>query len=86
MSLMVALAILIGFVIIFIWCARRVRRGVGGATSGMLGATHEILSEDRRRAGETILERKAGKGLEEDESGEPDGGVGRGPTSPAEAP
>lgn len=74
-SLMVALAILIGFVTIFIWIARRVRRGGGGETAGVLGATHEMLSEDRRRAGETILARKAGKQLEEDKSGEMEGGV-----------
>ena len=70
---MVALAVLGGFVAIFVWCARRVRRGGGGQTAGVLGATHEMLSEDRRRAGETILERQAGRQLEEDESGEPEG-------------
>ena len=75
-SLVVALAILAGFITVFVWISRRVRRGGGGQTAGMLGATHEMLSEDRRRAGETILEERAGKKLQEDESGEPEGNGG----------
>ena len=75
-SLAAALAILIGFITFFVWISRRVRRGGGGQTAGMLGAAHEMLSEDRRRAGETILEERAGKKLHEEESGDPEGNDG----------
>jgi hypothetical protein len=77
-SLGVGLAVLIGFIGVFVWCARRARRGGGGATVGMLGAVHELLSRDRQRAGETIVERNAGKQAEADESGEPGCHGGRG--------
>jgi hypothetical protein len=70
-SLIAAGALLAASVAVFIVYARGVRRGGGGLTVGVLGATHEMLSEDRRKAGETILNRNAGVQLEEDESGDP---------------
>ena len=70
-SLLVAAGVLAGYLIVFVWCTRRVRRGGGGISVGVLGATHEMLAEDRRKAGETILRRNAGAQFEEDKSGEP---------------
>ena len=70
-SLIVAAVVLAAAVAVFVWFGRRIRRGGGGATVGVLGATHEMLSQDRRRAGETILKRNAGTQFEEDESGDP---------------
>jgi hypothetical protein len=66
-----ALAILVACVWVAIWASRRVRRGGGGATVGVLGATYEMLSEDKRRATETIVKQKAGETDEEDDSSDP---------------
>lgn len=70
-SLLFAAVLLAIYFVVFVWFTRRVRRGGGGMTSGVLGATHEMLSEERRRAGEMILKRNAGDQLEEDEDGDP---------------
>ena len=70
-SLIVAVAVLAAGTGVFVWTCRRVRRGGGGATVGVLGATHEMLSEDQRRASETILQRNAGEQEEEDASSDP---------------
>ena len=70
-SLLVVVGILAACAVIFVWVCRRVRKGGGGATVGVLGATHEMLAEDRRRANETILKRNAGKQEEEDASSDP---------------
>jgi hypothetical protein len=52
-----------------IW--RKIRKRSGSATI-MLGAMHDILHEDMQRAAEVIVEREAGKKMEEEESGEGD--------------
>ena len=70
-SLIVALCVLAASVGVFVWVCRRVRRGGGGATVGMLGATHEMLPSDQRRATETILKKNAGDREEEDTSSDP---------------
>ena len=70
-SLLVAAGVLIGYLTVFVWLTRKVRRGGGGISVGVLGATHEMLAEHRRRAGEMILRRNAGDQIEEDESGDP---------------
>lgn len=70
-------------VIILIWtsiplailllCAamyRKIRRGSGSATI-LLGATYNIHDMDKQQAIEIIVEREAGKKMEEQESGEP---------------
>jgi len=55
---------------VFVWSARRIRKG-GGATVGVLGALHEMLSDDQRRAAETIIERNAGESEEAESSSDP---------------
>jgi len=61
-----ALAILVASIWVAVWAARRVRRGGGGATVGALGASYEMLSEEKRRAAETIVKRNAGENEDED--------------------
>jgi hypothetical protein len=62
------LAVCVG---VFVWISRRIRRGGGGATVGLLGATHEMLSTDRRKAGETIIRRNAGDSESGEDSSDP---------------
>ena len=77
-TLIFALCILVAFCAVVVWVCRRVRRGGGGATVGVLGATHELLAEDTRRAGEAIVQRNAGEEEEEDDSSAPpEPGAGR---------
>lgn len=65
--LIFAFGLLAASIGVFVWAARRIRRGGGGATVGVLGALYEMLSSDQRRAAETIIERNAGES-EADES------------------
>jgi hypothetical protein len=69
--LFIAFGVLAGFVGFFVWVSRRARKGGGGATVGVLGAIHEMLSSDRRRAGETIIRRNAGESEEGESSSDP---------------
>jgi hypothetical protein len=62
------LAVCIG---VFVWTSRRIRKGGGGATVGVLGATHEMLSTDQRKAAETIIRRHAGDSESDEASGDP---------------
>jgi hypothetical protein len=68
-SLGFALLILAIVCIIFIRISRKVRRGGSGGTSiTTLGALYDLHSKDGKRAIETIVEQKAGKKMEEQES------------------
>jgi hypothetical protein len=49
----------------------RIRQGGGSMTTIMLGATDEFLTEEKRRAAETIVNENAGKKFEAQQSGEP---------------
>jgi hypothetical protein len=69
--LIFAFGLLAASIGVFVWLARRIRKGGGGAAVGVLGALHEMLSTDRRRAGETIIRRNAGESEEDDSSGDP---------------
>jgi hypothetical protein len=69
--LIFALAILAVCIGVFVWASRRIRKGGGGATVGVLGATYEMLSSDQRRAAETIIKRNAGETEEEESSSDP---------------
>jgi len=62
------LAVCIG---VFVWTSRRIRKGGGGATVGILGATHEILSTDQRKAAEMIIRRNAGESESDEASSDP---------------
>jgi hypothetical protein len=70
-SLLLALGILVGFFILFVWIARRTRKGGGGTTVSTLGAAHNLLNRDQKKAAEIIVETHAGKQMEEDESADP---------------
>lgn len=50
---------------------RRLKRGGAGETVATLGATYDMQGKDQKRAIETIVELKAGKKLEEQESSDP---------------
>jgi len=56
---------------IFIWLTIRIRRGGGSLTTIGLGATHEFLTKDRRKAAEVIVNQNAGKELESQSSAAP---------------
>ena len=78
LDLIIALVVLIAFVVVFVWSTRRMRKGGGGATVGVLGATYDMLSSDQRRAAETIVQRNAGQSEEEDASSDPRSHADRG--------
>ena len=69
--------LLIGFpllvVVICVLLYRKIRRGSGSATI-LLGATYNIHDADKQRAIEVIVEREAGKKMEEQSSEEPEPG------------
>jgi hypothetical protein len=69
--LIFAFGILAACIGLFVWVSRRIRKGGGGATVGALGAIHEMLSSDRRKAAETIIRRNAGESEEEEASSDP---------------
>jgi hypothetical protein len=59
-----------GVVVVFIRIAIRIRKGGGSLTTLTLGATDAFLIKDRQKAAEMIVERNAGKKLDEQFSGE----------------
>ena len=60
-SLAIPAGIFLICVVVFILIFRHVRRRGSNYTHIFLGATYEALNEDRRKAGEVILNKKAGK-------------------------
>jgi hypothetical protein len=71
LDLAFALVLLAAWIGVFVWLARRIRKGGGGATVGVLGAIHEMLSQEKRRAGQTIVRQNAGQPEEDDSSSDP---------------
>jgi hypothetical protein len=69
--LIFAFGLLAASIAVFVWFGRRVRKGGGGITVGALGAVHEMLSEDRKRASEVIIKELAGESEEEEPSADP---------------
>jgi hypothetical protein len=69
--LIFAFGLLAACVGVFVWASRRIKKGGGGATVGVLGATYEMLSSDQRRAAETIIRRNAGECDEDESSSDP---------------
>jgi len=67
--------LLIGFpllvVVICVLLYRKIRRGSGSATI-LLGATYDLHDADKQQAIEVIVEREAGKKMEEQSSAEPE--------------
>ena len=64
-----AILVLLFVCIIFVVISRKVRRGgAGGATIATLGSLYDLYGKDGKRAIETVVELKAGKKLEEQES------------------
>lgn len=55
---------------IFIRISLRLRRGGGSMTTVVLGATDEFLTEDRKKAAETIVNENAGKKFEDQKTKE----------------
>ena len=69
------LLILAAVCAIFIRISRKVRRGgAKGATAAMLGSMYDLQGTEGKRAIETIVETKSEKKLEEQESGDGEGG------------
>jgi hypothetical protein len=67
------IVILVVVFTIFIRISKKLRKGGGsGATMTILGSMYDLQSKDEKRATETIVELKAGKKLEEQESSEGD--------------
>jgi hypothetical protein len=67
LSLAWAIAFLILLVVVFI--ARRARRRGGSLTAGVVGATYELQSQDKRRALELIVDARTGERDPEDKEG-----------------
>jgi hypothetical protein len=69
LSIGLGVFIIIGLCVLFARISRKVRKGGGsGATIAILGSTYDMHGRDGKRAIETIVELKAGKKLEEQES------------------
>jgi hypothetical protein len=72
-SIGVGIVIIVGLCLLFYRISRKVRKGGGsGATIAILGSTYDLHGRDGKRAIETIVELKAGKKLEEQESSDGD--------------
>jgi len=72
LSIGIGVLIFAAVLAVFVRIGRRARRGGAGATAAYLGSTYDLHGRDGKRAIETIVELKAGKKLEEQESGEGD--------------
>jgi hypothetical protein len=70
-SIILSVIILAALLHIFYRVYKRVRKGGSAATLTALGSTYDLHSKDEKRAIETIVELKAGKKLEEQESSDP---------------
>ena len=63
----VLIVAIVGFIVI----ALKSRKSLGGLTHIMYGATDEFYTADKKRAIEVVVEQKAGKKMEEQETGKP---------------
>ena len=57
---------ILGIFVMAGWSARR--KGAGGMSTTVVGATYNMLSEDKRRAAEIVVKQNAGAKLEEQSS------------------
>ena len=70
-QVLMVLCIAVGLIFVilgFLWGAWRIRKGGGGTTTTILGATDGLMSNDTRAASETIVEVNAGNKAEEQDS------------------
>ncbi|GBE26113.1 hypothetical protein BMS3Bbin03_00024 [bacterium BMS3Bbin03] len=72
LTIIFAFAILIGIIGIFIRISMRVRKGGGSMLVVCSGATDAFYSKDKKKAIEMIVEKNAGKKMEEESSSEPE--------------
>lgn len=56
---------------IFIKISMRARKQGGSMTTTMHAATHDLLDKDKQAAAEEVIERKADKKFDEEDSGKP---------------
>lgn len=71
LSLVIIAAVLLLVIGVFVRISIRLRKGGGSLTTVVLGATDEILTKDRSKAAETIVNENAGKTFEDQSSQEP---------------
>jgi len=68
---MFAVFALVFAVVVFIYISKKLRKGGGSLTTNMLGSTYLFYDKERKKAVDVILEKKAGKKMEEPGSEEP---------------
>lgn len=71
-----ALVLLIGIFAFMVWLSLRARKGRISATTP-LGTNYELFNRDQRKAAEVIVNRNAGKKMEEQDSSDPEQPGGR---------
>jgi len=69
-SLMLVMLLLTLFIFTFIKLSRKLRKGGGSLTTFMLGTTDAFYNRDKKKAADEIVEQKADKKLNEQDSGE----------------
>jgi len=67
LAVIVVVILLVGIFACMVWMAMRARKGRISATT-TLGANYELFNKDQRRAAEVIVNRNAGKKMEEQDS------------------
>lgn len=64
--------LIILFAILFVWAAMRLRRTGGTMTTTMHGAVDAFYNNEKKEAVEMVVEKQAGKKMDEQASGEPE--------------
>jgi len=71
-SILLAAGILLLAIYLFVRISRRLRKKGGSMATVMLGATDAFYHRDKKKAIEVIVERNAGKKMEEQSSSDPE--------------
>ena len=71
-SILLAAGILLLAICLFVRISRRLRKKGGSMATVMLGATDAFYHRDKKKAIEVIVERNAGKKMEEQSSSDPE--------------
>ncbi|PIW69897.1 MAG: hypothetical protein COW08_04720 [Ignavibacteriales bacterium CG12_big_fil_rev_8_21_14_0_65_30_8] len=71
LNLLIVLLAVIIVVIIFVRIAITLRKYGGSLTTNLFGSTFEFLNKDKRKAAKEIVEMKANKKMEEEETEKP---------------